>query len=143
MSFYNTMNEKSKILWIIRWMSIATLAGLWILPGCDSDRREISPPTSTSGVPEEYARGEAAFHQYCAACHGKAAVGTDHGPSFINRIYEPNHHGDPSFFLAPRRGVRAHHWDFGDMPKIDGVSDNDLKQIVGYIRWLQRKAGIQ
>ncbi len=137
------MNEKPKILRIIRWMSIATLAGLWFLPGCDTDKREISLATLTSNVPEEHSKGEAAFNRYCAGCHGKAAAGTDHGPSFINRIYEPSHHGDPSFFLAPRRGVRAHHWNFGDMPKIEGVSDDDLKQIVGYIRWLQRQAGIQ
>ena len=124
-------------------MSIATLFSLSFLPVCNTDSHEISPATLTSNVQEENVKGEAAFNQFCSACHGKAAVGTDHGPSFINRIYEPNHHSDASFFLAPRRGVRAHHWNFGDMPKIEGVSDDDLKQIVGYIRWLQRQAGIQ
>jgi cytochrome c len=94
-------------------------------------------------TPEEFAKGEASFNRYCAACHGKAAAGTDHGPTFIERIYQPNHHGDQSFLLAPRMGVRAHHWTFGDMPKTEGVSDDDLKQIIGYIRWLQRQAGIQ
>jgi len=137
------MNAKPKILRMIHWMLIASLAGLWYLLGCDTAKGELSPAALTSNVPEEYSKGEAAFNRYCAACHGKAAAGTDHGPSFINRIYEPNHHGDSSFFLAPRRGVRAHHWTFGDMPKVEGVSDDDLKQIVGYIRWLQRQAGIQ
>ena len=137
------MNDKPNILQMIRWMPIAILAGFWFLPGCNTDKGEISPATLTSDLPKEHAKGEAAFNRYCASCHGKAAAGTDHGPSFINRIYEPNHHGDASFFLAPRRGVRAHHWNFGDMPRIEGVSDSELKQIVGYIRWLQRQAGIQ
>ncbi|HTN43992.1 MAG TPA: cytochrome c [Nitrospiria bacterium] len=124
-------------------MPIAILTGVWFLPGCNTDKGGNSPATLTSNVPEEHAKGEEAFNRYCAACHGSAGTGTDHGPSFIDRIYEPNHHGDSSFFLAPRRGVRAHHWNFGDMPKIEGLSDDDLKQIVGYIRWLQRQAGIQ
>jgi len=94
-------------------------------------------------MPQEFVKGEAAYHRYCASCHGKAAAGTDHGPSFINRIYEPSHHPDQAFLLAARMGARAHHWNFGDMPKIAGVSEDELKQIIGYVRWLQRQAGIQ
>ncbi|HUK55718.1 MAG TPA: cytochrome c [Nitrospiria bacterium] len=94
-------------------------------------------------APEEHTNGEAAFNRYCAMCHGKGATGTDHGPSFLSRIYAPDHHGDSAFLLAPRIGVRAHHWSFGDMPKIQAVSEAELKEIVGYIRWLQREAGIK
>jgi len=39
-------------------------------------------------------------------------------------------------------GVRAHHWTFGDMPKIPGITRDDLTQIIAYIRWLQKQAGI-
>ncbi|MBI3611316.1 MAG: cytochrome c [Nitrospirae bacterium] len=130
------------------WIPIALWASLWFLNISDSFMSaalaaSATPPASTTAqVPNEYTKGEAAFNRYCAACHGKVAAGTDHGPTFIHRIYEPNHHGDQSFLLAPRMGVRAHHWNYGDMPKIEGVSDEDLKQIVGYIRWLQRQAGI-
>ena len=128
---------------MIRWLLMAFLAGLWLLAGIDINRHEIPSAEAAVTLPPEQAKGEAAYNQYCAACHGKAGAGTDHGPSFMNRIYESNHHGDQSFMLAPRLGVRAHHWNFGDMPKIPGVSDDDLKQIIGYIRWLQRQAGIQ
>jgi len=38
--------------------------------------------------------------------------------------------------------VKAHHWEFGNMPKIEGVSPADVEQIIRYIRWLQRQAGI-
>jgi cytochrome c1 len=44
--------------------------------------------------------------------------------------------------MAVRRGVSAHHWRFGDMPPIPGVSDDDAARIVAYIRWAQRQAGI-
>jgi hypothetical protein len=69
-------------------------------------------------------------------------MGTDHGPSFLNKIYEPNHHGDAAFHLAARGGVRAHHWQFGNMPPVEGVSEAEVDEIIGYVRWLQRQAGI-
>ena len=128
---------------MIRWIPVMILTGVWFSAGCNSNTQQ--PPLAVTAVktPEEFAKGEAAFNRYCAACHGIAAAGTDHGPTFIHRVYEPNHHGDPAFVLAPRKGVRAHHWNFGDMPKIEGVADDDLKEIVGYIRWLQGQAGIR
>lgn len=126
-----------------RWIPVMILAGLWFLAGCNSDPKQSPLVVTAVKTPEEFSKGEAAFNRHCAACHGIAAAGTDHGPTFIDRIYAPNHHGDPSFFLAPRNGVRAHHWNYGDMPKVEGISDDDLKQIVGYTRWLQRQAGIQ
>lgn len=95
-----------------------------------------------AGVPPEYQKGEAKFNANCAACHGERGRGTDQGPPLVHKIYEPNHHGDAAFFIAAAKGVRAHHWKFGDMPKIDGVKREDVEQIVLYVRWLQRQAGI-
>jgi hypothetical protein len=60
----------------------------------------------------------------------------------VHKIYEPNHHADFAFQRAAAQGVKAHHWKFGDMPKIDGVTADDVTQIIGYIRRLQRQAGI-
>jgi mono/diheme cytochrome c family protein len=125
-----------------RWIPIIILTGVWFLTGCNSSPAPSPIAMTAVKTPEEFVKGEAAFNRYCAACHGPAAAGTDHGPSFIEKIYQPSHHGDPSFMLAPRMGARAHHWNFGDMPKVEGVSDDDLTQIIGYIRWLQRQAGI-
>ena len=99
-----------------------------------------NPVTST---PESLGVGKRAYDTNCAACHGKQATGTDHGPPLVHKIYEPNHHGDPAFQLAAANGVRAHHWEFGDMPKIDGVTPEGVDQVVKYVRWLQRQAGIQ
>jgi cytochrome c1 len=41
-----------------------------------------------------------------------------------------------------RNGVRSHHWGFGDMPPIDGLTDADVTNVVAYVRALQRENGI-
>ena len=95
------------------------------------------PALSASAV-----QGEKLFEANCSSCHGKNGSGTEQGPPLIHKIYEPNHHGDMSFVLAAKRGVRAHHWSFGNMPSQPQVSENDVLVIVGYVRELQRANGI-
>ena len=97
---------------------------------------------SKQAVPAELKPGETLFNNNCARCHGERGTGTSNGPPFVHKIYEPNHHGDAAFQRAASMGVRAHHWQFGDMPKIPTVSPADVEQIVKYVRWLQRQAGI-
>ncbi|MGF6861795.1 cytochrome c553 [Rhodobacteraceae bacterium MBR-64] len=87
--------------------------------------------------------GRQIFNLACASCHGTDAAGRNgKGPPLIHRIYEPGHHGDQAFMMAPRNGVRAHHWKFGDMPPIPGLSDGDLKQIARFVREVQAANGI-
>ena len=86
--------------------------------------------------------GKMAYEAACAVCHGRNGVGTDKGPPFLHRVYHPGHHGDGAFYLAPKRGVRAHHWPFGDMPPVTGVSDAQIEKITAYIRALQKANGI-
>lgn len=88
------------------------------------------------------AEGKRVFAAQCATCHGKDAGGTDQGPPLVHRIYEPNHHADAAFLLAVTRGVRAHHWTFGDMPPQPQVSPDDVARIVAYVRALQKANGI-
>jgi len=87
--------------------------------------------------------GEQFFNAKCAVCHGENAAGKEgFGPPLIHKIYEPSHHGDMAFMLAPRRGVQAHHWRFGDMPPVEGLTDGDIKQLIAYVRTVQRANGI-
>jgi mono/diheme cytochrome c family protein len=87
--------------------------------------------------------GAALFATNCAACHGTGAAGSDKGPPLVHKIYEPDHHDDDSFYRAVRQGVRSHHWSFGDMPPVPGVSDGEVGRIVAHVRELQRAAGIR
>ncbi|MHA7774568.1 c-type cytochrome [Roseibium sp. M-1] len=87
--------------------------------------------------------GAALFAENCAACHGDNAAGREgSGPPLVHKIYEPNHHADGAFFMAAARGVRAHHWSFGDMPPVETVGETDVTKIVAYVRALQRANGI-
>ena len=89
-------------------------------------------------------QGEAVFKTNCASCHGVNAAGKDgFGPPLVHKIYEPSHHGDMAFVLAVKQGVRAHHWKFGNMPPVAGVSDQEVQAIIAYVRALQRANGIQ
>lgn len=95
-----------------------------------------------SALAQEAEAGQVAFERHCANCHGKAAKGTDKGPTFIHRVYHPGHHGDAAFAVAARRGVRQHHWRFGDMKPVPDVADEELVAIVRYVRKLQKAAGL-
>lgn len=87
--------------------------------------------------------GQRAFDAVCAACHGTHAQGTQGvAPPLVHKIYEPGHHGDMAFVLAAQNGVRAHHWKFGNMPPVEGVTQADVLNIVAYVRALQRENGI-
>ena len=61
----------------------------------------------------------------------------------IGQVGQPNHHADLAFLLAARQGVRAHHWRFGDMPPVQGVGEQEIEEIVAYVRALQRANGIR
>lgn len=87
--------------------------------------------------------GKRIFDVKCAACHGANAAGQNGvAPPLIHKIYEPSHHGDFAFIRAAQNGVRAHHWGFGNMPPIDGVTEGEIKMVTTYIRELQRANGI-
>ena len=86
--------------------------------------------------------GEALFGANCAACHGPGAAGTDQGPTFIAGVYHPGHHADFAFARAVRFGVPRHHWSFGDMPPVPGLADDEVQQIICYVREVQRANGL-
>ena len=109
----------------------------------DSTAQNTAASRDESGpVPGEYQAGEERFNEFCARCHGMAGRGTNTGPPLVHKIYEPSHHADFAFMRAVMQGVRAHHWKFGNMPKISGAAPGDVTQIIPYVRWLQRQAGI-
>lgn len=98
-------------------------------------------------VPETFSEnakiGKLLYQAKCAACHAVNASGQDGiAPPLVHKIYEPSHHGDESFQRAVSLGVQAHHWRFGNMPRVEGITRGDVKMIIAYIRELQRANGI-
>ncbi|MYB16910.1 MAG: c-type cytochrome [Chloroflexi bacterium] len=86
--------------------------------------------------------GEAVFAGNCAACHGAGAAGTYAGPTLIHQLYHPNHHSDGSIRVAAAAGVRQHHWNFGDMPPVAGISPVQIEQVICYVREIQFANGV-
>lgn len=108
---------------------------------------EDGGPIAKVSVPAEFSQnaviGKRIFEAKCAECHGENAAGQNGvAPPLVHIIYEPSHHSDMAFIMAAKNGVRAHHWDFGNMPQISGITDGDVKMVTAYIRELQRENGI-
>ena len=81
--------------------------------------------------------GEKLFIANCSRCHGKKASGTAQGPPLVHQIYEPGHHSDASFVIAVARGVRQHHWQFGNMPAVSRLSIDETHRVICFVRELQ------
>jgi len=113
---------------------------LAVFAACDSSQPK--PAVGGGTLPAELQAGEAKFKANCSACHGPQGTGSQQGPPLVHKIYEPNHHGDAAFQRAAAFGVKAHHWEFGNMPKVESVTPAEVDQIIQYVRWLQRQAGI-
>lgn len=93
-------------------------------------------------VPFKYALGVKKFQDKCGVCHGQWLEGSKQGPPLLHPFYKPSHHRDSSFYRAVRKGVRAHHWEFGNMPPVSGLTSKDLDAIIVFIRWYQKEKGL-
>ncbi|MBZ0127656.1 MAG: cytochrome c [Rhodobacteraceae bacterium] len=132
-------------------VAIIAAAGIWwltraeVAPASD-EAKPAGAPIVEVIVPELTglaAIGETAFNAKCAECHGQNAAGNDQaGPPLVHKIYEPGHHGDAAFLMAAQNGVQSHHWRFGNMAPVEGVTPGDVKAIIAYVRTLQRANGI-
>ena len=132
----------------LRKMAVVTILGL--LSGFSvatmAQAQTAGVPAPSAGLMPNPAKGKGLYTQNCASCHGVDLKGRDtganRGPSFLHRVYEPSHHGDAAFQNAVANGARAHHWKFGDMPPVAGVTPDDVAHITAYVRMEQRKVGI-
>ncbi len=147
------MNKKTGAL--VAAMVAVGAAAIFLFMG--GEPGQVTKPQADSTAPEgaaivkvsvpplegQAAMGERAFNAKCAECHGENAAGRQgKGPPLVHKYYEPSHHGDMAFRLAPRQGVRAHHWKFGDMPPVEGLTEGDINAIIAYVRSLQQANGI-
>lgn len=128
-----------------RWGLVAAAAGA-LLVGIGVWVTQREGPAPHVGAPELSPAGQAgraAFQRSCASCHGDVAQGTAAGPPLVHAVYRPGHHADIACELAVRRGVRVHHWRFGDMPPQPTVAAGEVGLITRYVRELQQTNGIE
>ncbi|MEH6472771.1 MAG: cytochrome c [Halopseudomonas sp.] len=87
--------------------------------------------------------GRQLYSKNCSSCHGLMMSGSKLGPPLNHKVYEPSHHANLAFYRAVKDGVRAHHWEFGDMPPQSQVSPTDAAHIIAYVRVRQERSGIR
>lgn len=114
----------------------AMLAAAFGIAACGS---ENTAPDVVGAEPT----GATLYASNCASCHGADLRGTELGPSHLSIVYEPNHHNDESFRAAASRGAQQHHWNFGNMPPIAGLGDDEIDAIIAYVRAEQEERGFE
>ena len=100
-----------------------------------------APPGATADSATLDGRGLYATN--CARCHGGDLKGTSQGPPLLDAIYRPAHHPDIAFQVAVKNGVRAHHWNFGPMAPVPGLTERQVAQIIAFVREEQQAVGIR
>ncbi len=130
------VNRRGASEFLSRWpMAVAVAAACVALSAaCAGDASDAN------GRPAD---GSALYAERCASCHGADLRGTGMGPSQLSIVYEPNHHPDEAFRAAIRDGVSPHHWDFGPMPAVSGLDDDQITAIIAYIREVQQREGFE
>ncbi|TVO59722.1 c-type cytochrome [Denitromonas halophila] len=121
----------------------AAVVALGLMMAGTAVAQGMQVPSPSPGLMPNPTMGKPLFEKNCASCHGVQLDGSDKGPPLVHRIYEPSHHGDIAFQLAAKNGTRAHHWQFGDMLPVPGVTPDDVAHITAYVRMHQRRAGIR
>ena len=141
-------------------VAAVALAAFLLAVACGADTSDatdlLTPPSEPASAPTAAAPapstteaglavpdGAAVYQQYCAECHGVDLRGTDKGPSQLSIVYEPNHHGDYAYRVAIREGTREHHWWFGDMPPVEGITDLEIEKVISFIRAEQQRLGFE
>ena len=122
-------------------MPVKAVVVLLVVAACSS--ADVGAPAVPEQDPTLVERGIPLYEAKCASCHGVDLRGTDQGPSHLSIVYEPGHHTDLAFAQAMRFGTPAHHWSFGDMPAVAGLSEADIQAITAYVRSQQRSQGFE
>jgi mono/diheme cytochrome c family protein len=118
----------------ISWGAAALLASVAVAAvSCGGSDGEVAAGSAEAGA--------AVYAEKCASCHGANLEGTEKGPSHLSKVYEPSHHSDASFRRAISQGAPQHHWNFGDMPPVQGVSEDQATAVIAFIRAQQRERG--
>ena len=146
-----------KVITLTALAAVIAGTGWWLFSSNGGDRYSKAQPDAEAiaqGSPMVEVRlpdtlsaqaqiGQRGFQAMCAECHGENAAGRNGmAPPLVHRIYEPSHHADAAFLRAAQNGVRAHHWNFGNMPPVEGITRAEITAITAYVRELQRTNGI-
>ena len=121
--------------------AVTLLIGISVLAAVLTDSDSIIVDLTT--VDTRGVDGASIFANSCAQCHGADLRGTASGPPLLDAIYRPAHHPNAAIITAIRIGSRQHHWPFGAMAPIEGLSTAQIAAVIEFIREQQRAVGIE
>ncbi len=93
-------------------------------------------------IPFHLGKGQMLYEKYCSQCHGARLDGSGEGPPLVHPFYKPSHHGDGAFYRAVLKGTRQHHWNFGDMAPVAGMTAKKMDSLLPFIRYYQQQKGL-
>ena len=111
-------------------ITILSLMFNFLLTGCS-----IGPENA---APKLYQLGQTSYHRVCAQCHGSDAKGGKRAPTFLQVKFNLNNFSNSRIAKTILNGS-----DSGAMPSQKGrVNDEEIREIIKYIRHTQKEAGI-
>jgi len=94
-------------------------------------------PKPTIKVPAEFESGQNNFHRVCANCHGVDALGKQtRAPGLIDLEYFSENFSDEEMYKQIIEGSDKMR------PQRSKVSDPEVSEIIKYLRYSQKAAGI-
>ncbi len=120
-----------------RWARALVVTAV-LMVGCSDSPAPDQPEAARVGD-----LGAQVYAGNCASCHGADLRGTDKGPSQLSIVYEPNHHPDDAYRSAIANGAPQHHWTFGDMPPVEGLTTDEVEAVIDFIRSEQQRQGFE
>ena len=96
-----------------------------------------APPQPTKIVPAEFKAGQNYYHRVCANCHGTDALGKQtRAPGLIDPEYLSENFSDEEMYKQIIEGSDKMR------PQRSKVSDPEVAEIIKYLRYSQKAAGI-
>ena len=96
-----------------------------------------APPQPTKIVPAEFKTGQNYYHKICANCHGADALGKQtRAPGLIDPEYLPENFSDEEMYKQIIEGSDKM------PPQRNKLSDPEVAEIIKYLRYSQKAAGI-
>ena len=96
-----------------------------------------APPQPTKIVPAEFKAGQNYYHRVCANCHGADALGKQtRAPGLIDPEYLSENFSDEEMYKQIIEGSDKM------PPQRNKLSDPEVAEIIKYLRYSQKTAGI-
>ena len=95
-------------------------------------------PKPTIEVPEPYKNGQKAFHKICSNCHGSDAMGKHtQAPRLIDQEYLGPNFSDEDIRETILNGTDKM------PPQRKNISKEEIPEIIKYLRYSQKAAGLE